>query len=77
MKTEELTELLPESEKLPVGSLVWQIRISPAKSTKTVKIISEKHNTDCYPLHGLPKPISKIIDFTVNDNIEIKKNGSH
>ena len=77
MKKEELAVHLPETEKLPIGSLTWDCRASSVNSAASVKVISAKHNTDCYPIQILPKPISKIIDFAINNKLDICCNGSN
>jgi len=71
MKKKYLKTQVPETEKLPVGHVVWTIKPFDARLDAGMddsNVISEIHNTSDYPLTTLHKPINTLIDFNINEN---------
>ena len=71
MKEKYIKKQVPEHDKLPFDHIVWHIfpfNKEQIEMFGTSSIISLIHNTSDYSVSSLHKPISTLIDFTINEN---------
>ena len=68
MKKEEIIINLPETDKLPIGYLVWTCTENNTNTFNEVEIISVLYNTNSYLLINNYKPTNKIINLSINEN---------
>jgi len=75
MKNKEIESLFPEeTDKLPVSYHVWHIteyseleKKETKEDKKEKSVASTIHNSDYHSIKYFHKPISKLINFKIND----------